>query len=853
MLFGHNKQTKTNQIRQSQKSALLKVESIPHSNRKFFAKIDIKNAFYGSHITKRLSQLFGFCHRGRYLAMTVLPMGWFLSPLIFDDIVTYIICSCNQKLPEHVDVIHQQDDILIVGTDIENVKTSMQILSSTFESFGFTIRTEKCEEPSDSSTFCGLKLHGGGSIRPWPLKRQLNDVASKTAAEMFEKARNVADTIHVLRSWLGTANYFNKWLPPDLRHESLELHQFLPKLESGEISRKEVSDRAVTFIENLCNWWLSDSYGVYGGSDNQEDTLVVVDANVSGWSGCIFRITEVKNGSSYPLPFSLSGLLSANEGVIIPPDKSASDFTVVPVRFDGSRWNTIFETSQSSTWRERAACMTIVHKNRECLSGRVFIVSDNKNLVNNWKDTESLTASLSSAFSTYIAHVHSAIHVKRNHPLLQWVDNSARNLTLMALPVKRTLPYTDGPSPSIKKIKPFDADIEDDVLTNKNDDSPYNSEPVTQFGIKYVLADIKDLLDKQLIVCEDDRYFTTEKFPGKVDNHSLLVPSVDALSVLKSIHYDYGHPTVSGMRKIIRLWKLWIVNFGKISADIIANCPFCLHCRENYHPERSSIPMMKNPMEMIMADFLQPEKGTQPAFIVFKDRYSGFIEGRAIEKLDSFEVRQLLIEWISRYGPPAIFHTDNAEAFSAQNMIELYEKYHIFHRKSPVYEPKSNGAVERSIKAVEEGLRVELMAGSPAQEAIHIVTARLNKTSGVPALPDSSLTPRDIIFQYFEKPPFYRDYPQSMPTDLAHDLHPGDRVLVKIVGASKLAPQFEDRSFRIHKVVGNHVYSLIDDSNNVLKSIYRRDRLKPIREVIDGDEHFSESEDNAPLDRWTLS
>ncbi len=195
--------------------------------------------------------------------------------------------------------------------------------------------------------------------------------------------------------------------------------------------------------------------------------------------------------------------------------------------------------------------MTIVHKNRECLSSRVIIVSDNKNLVNNWKDTESLTASLSSAFPTYIAHVHSAIHVKGNDPFSQWVDNSARNLTLMTLPVKRTVPYTDCPSPSTKKIKPSDTDVEDDVLTYKNDDSPYISEPVTQFGGKHVLAVNKDLLDKQLIVCEDDRYFTTDKFLGKVDSNSLLVPFVDAISVLKSIHYDYGHPTVSGMRKIM--------------------------------------------------------------------------------------------------------------------------------------------------------------------------------------------------------------------------------------------------------------------------------------------------------------
>jgi hypothetical protein len=386
---------------------------------------------------------------------------------------------------------------------------------------------------------------------------------------------------------------------------------------------------------------------VYGGSDNQEDTLVVVDANVSGWSGCIFRVTAIEKDKSYPLPFSISGILTSHEGTLIPPDKSPDDFTVVPVRFDGSRWNSIFETAQSSTWRERAACMTIIHRNRECLSGKVYIISDNKNLVSNWKDTESLTAALCSAFSTYIAHVSSAIHVKRNHPLLQWVDNSARSLTLSALTVKRTFTDTGVAGQCTKKVRP---DQQDDLseINAEPDEFDQSHEVITHVDNNnsdkaervggHLLADISDLLDKQHLIRENNQIFTTEKFPGKVDVHSLLVLVDDAFSVLKSIHYDFGHPTVMGIRKILRLWRLWVINFGRIVASIIADCPFCLHCRENFHPERSSIPMVTHPMEMVMADFLQPEKDIQPGFIIFKDRYSGFLEGRAIEKLDSFEV-----------------------------------------------------------------------------------------------------------------------------------------------------------------------------------------------------------------------
>ncbi len=75
-----------------------------------------------------------------------------------------------------------------------------------------------------------------------------------------------------------------------------------------------------------------------------------------------------------------------------------------------------------------------------------------------------------------------------------------------------------------------------------------------------------------------------------------------------------------------------------------------------------------------MADFLQPEKVRQPCFLSFRDRYSGHTEGRAIEHLDSAEVRQLLIEWIARICSPNLFITDNAGAFKSELLKQIYSK-----------------------------------------------------------------------------------------------------------------------------------------------------------------------------------
>jgi hypothetical protein len=54
--------------------------------------------------------------------------------------------------------IHQQDDILIARDNINDVADAMDVIIKTFIDYGFTIRGEICEEPSNSSVFVVFKL-----------------------------------------------------------------------------------------------------------------------------------------------------------------------------------------------------------------------------------------------------------------------------------------------------------------------------------------------------------------------------------------------------------------------------------------------------------------------------------------------------------------------------------------------------------------------------------------------------------------------------------------------------------------------------------------------------------------------
>ena len=227
-----------------------------------------------------------------------------------------------------------------------------------------------------------------------------------------------------------------------------------------------------------------------------------------------------------------------------------------------------------------------------------------------------------------------------------------------------------------------------------------------------------------------------------------------------------------------------------------------------------------------MADFLQPEKDVQPGFLVFRDRFSGYTEGRAIEKLDAPEVKQLLTEWIARFSSPLIFQTDNGKAFRSSTMREMYEKFKISHRETPAYDPQANGSVERTIKTIEEGLRVELSTGIPPEEAIHIVCGRINRTVVTPGDAEA-LCPRSLLFKFEDVHPF-RIETSFDKIQFDSDIPIGQAVLTRIPNAPKLSPQFENRGYSVKSVEGNHVYSLIDSNGQVVPYLYRRDRLKPI-------------------------
>ena len=85
--------------------------------------------------------------------------------------------------------------------------------------------------------------------------------------------------------------------------------------------------------------------------------------------------------------------------------------------------------------------------------------------------------------------------------------------------------------------------------------------------------------------------------------------------------------------------------------------------------------------------------------LVIIDHFTKLAEG-----WETFD--HLITHWISRYGCPMTFQSDNGKAFVGDLTKELMKRSHIAQAHSTTYHPQTNGLVERQYRTLVNMLRV---------------------------------------------------------------------------------------------------------------------------------------------------
>ena len=120
---------------------------------KFFAKIDLKDGFFGIPVDENLSKLFGFTYGSKRYRWNRLPQGWKWSSILFCDRVAEIL--------DGIFCLQYSDDVLVGAETPELLLEKVVEVFRRFDDFGVKVNFDKVEWLSTKIKFLGYEIEDG--------------------------------------------------------------------------------------------------------------------------------------------------------------------------------------------------------------------------------------------------------------------------------------------------------------------------------------------------------------------------------------------------------------------------------------------------------------------------------------------------------------------------------------------------------------------------------------------------------------------------------------------------------------------------------------------------------------------
>ncbi|KAK4806966.1 hypothetical protein QYF61_027333 [Mycteria americana] len=143
---------------------------------KWYATIDIANAFFSIPLAAECRPQFAFTWRGVQYTWSRLPQGWKHSPTICHGVIQTALEQ--GEAPEHLQYI---DDIIVWGNTAEEVfekgKKIVQILLKA----GFAIKQSKVKGPAQEIQFLGIKWQDGRHQIPMDVINKITAMSPPTS------------------------------------------------------------------------------------------------------------------------------------------------------------------------------------------------------------------------------------------------------------------------------------------------------------------------------------------------------------------------------------------------------------------------------------------------------------------------------------------------------------------------------------------------------------------------------------------------------------------------------------------------------------------------------------------------
>ena len=174
----------------------------------------------------------------------------------------------------------------------------------------------------------------------------------------------------------------------------------------------------------------------------------------------------------------------------------------------------------------------------------------------------------------------------------------------------------------------------------------------------------------------------------------------EQLKQLHKMHKQFGHRPKQAFIDVLKHANSWSNDFNDMLDKIIDSCEGCIVRRRN--PDRPVVAMLmaKDVNDTVAMDLKNLKNGKHILYMI--DTYSRFTVAKLINRKKPEEVIDAVMEkWVSIFGTPSRFITDNGGEFSNEEMQLAANKLNIIHKTTAAESPWQNGLCERNHATVD--------------------------------------------------------------------------------------------------------------------------------------------------------
>ena len=233
----------------------------------------------------------------------------------------------------------------------------------------------------------------------------------------------------------------------------------------------------------------------------------------------------------------------------------------------------------------------------------------------------------------------------------------------------------------------------------------------------------------------DDLYIV-DSVPIK--DGKVLIPKALRSITLEALHE--GHQGINAMLSNARSRFFW----PGMSSQLRQLKNGCQRCRE-IAPSLSKEPMLSaiqptRPFQYVASDIFDM---AGHLYLVYVDRYSGWIEVAYCNKTDTSTIKKAFRKWFITFGVPEELSCDGGPQYISKELRDFLNTWGVKMRQSSAYYPQSNGRAEAAVKSMKRFLTSSIGTNGSLDnnKAARVLLLQRNTP-----LHESDLSPAEILY-----------------------------------------------------------------------------------------------------------